>query len=106
MRADRGFFCMPEVDMKVQLHPGMTAILRARLPLRTSHQVIATGKRFGGEEACGQGIVDRAVPEDQVLPTAIAMAAELADKASPALRVLKRGMYGPVLDALAQRLQL
>ena len=32
MRADRGYFCMPEVDMKLPLHPGMTAILQARLP--------------------------------------------------------------------------
>ncbi|MBM4267174.1 MAG: enoyl-CoA hydratase/isomerase family protein, partial [Deltaproteobacteria bacterium] len=58
MRADRGFFCMPEVDMRVPLHPGMTALLQARLPVRTVHRVIATGKRFGGEEAVAAGIVD------------------------------------------------
>jgi enoyl-CoA hydratase/carnithine racemase len=46
MRSGRGFFCMPEIDMKVPLHPGMTAVLQARLPKRTVHEVIATGRRY------------------------------------------------------------
>jgi len=100
MRADRGYYCMPEVDMRAPLHPAMTAILQARLPVRTVHQVIATGKRFGGEEAASLHIVDRAVPESEVLPTSIAMASELAAKAHPAMGTLKRDMYQDVLDAI------
>ena len=82
----------------------MTAILQSRLPVRTVHQVIATGRRFGGEEAAGLQIVDRAVPEDQVLPTAVVMAAELAPKAHPAMGVLKRDMYQHVLAAIDEPL--
>jgi enoyl-CoA hydratase/carnithine racemase len=95
---------MPEIDMRVPLHPGMTALLQARLPVRTVHRVIATGKRYGGEEAVAAGIVDRAVAEDEVVPTAMAIAAELAGKADPALTTLKRGMYPQVLEALAKPL--
>lgn len=102
MRADRGFYCMPEIDMRAPLHPAMTAILQARLPVRTVHQVIATGKRFGGEEAAALQIVDRAVPEDEVVSTAVAMAAELAAKAHPAMHVLKRDMYQQVIRALEE----
>lgn len=102
MRADRGYYCMPEIDMRAPLHPAMTAVLQARLPVRTVHQVIATGKRFGGEEAAALQIVDRAVPEGEVLPTAVAMAAELAAKAHPAMHVLKRDMYQNVLRALEE----
>jgi len=104
MRADRGYFCMPEVDMKAPLHPGMTALLRARLPAQTAHEMIATGKRWGGVEACTRGIVAEALVEDQVLPRALELASELAAKADPAMAVLKRGMYRSVLDALAQPL--
>jgi enoyl-CoA hydratase/carnithine racemase len=100
MRSDRGFFCMPEVDMRVPLHPGMVALLQARLPVRTAHEVVATGRRYGGEDALTWGIVDAAVPEAEVLPTALRRAAELTAKAHPALRTLKRGMYQRVLDAL------
>jgi len=100
MRADRGYYCMPEVDMQVPLHPAMIAILQARLPVRTVHQVIATGKRFGGEEAASLQIVDRAVSEADVLPTAVAMAAELAAKAHRAMGTLKRDMYAGFLAAI------
>src|SRR5512147_1085777 len=31
MRADRGFFCLPEVDIKIPLAPGMTALIKSRL---------------------------------------------------------------------------
>jgi len=104
MRADRGYFCMPEIDMKVPLHPGMTAILQARLPLRTVQEVITTGKRFGGEEAAAKQIVDAAVSEDALLGEAVARAGEYAAKADPVMSTLKRGMFGPALEALGTTL--
>ncbi len=104
MRADRGFFCMPEVDMKVPLHPGMTAILQARLPGRLAHEVIVTGRRFGGQDAAGRGIVEEATGEAELLPRATALAAERAGTADPVLGALKRGLYASVLDALARSL--
>jgi enoyl-CoA hydratase/carnithine racemase len=104
MRADRGFFCMPEIDMKVPLHPGMTAILQARLPIRTVQEVITTGKRFGGEEAATRQIVDTTASEDTLLGEAVARAGEYASKAHPVMSTLKRGMFGPALQALGQSL--
>lgn len=105
MREDRGYFCMPEVDMKFPLHPGMTAVLQARLPHQTAHEVIATGTRYGGALALHRRIVDDLAPESDVLPRAIARAAEFAAKADPAMSVLKRGMYPRVLEALAKKLE-
>jgi enoyl-CoA hydratase/carnithine racemase len=102
MREDRGYFCMPEVDMGAPLHPAMTALLRARLPVRTVHQVIATGNRFGGVEAAALGIVDRAVAEEEVLPQALAAAAALAGKANPAMATLKRDLHAEVIAAIDQ----
>jgi enoyl-CoA hydratase/carnithine racemase len=104
MRADRGFFCMPEIDMKVPLHPGMTAILQARLPTRTVQEVITTGKRFGGEECAEKQIVDATASEDALLAEAVARAAEFAGKAHPVMSTLKQGMFGPALAALEQTL--
>ncbi|HZR83847.1 MAG TPA: enoyl-CoA hydratase-related protein [Candidatus Binatia bacterium] len=101
MRADRGFFCMPEIDMKVQLHPGMVAILQARLPLATAHEVIVTGTRYGGEAARAAGIVERALPEADLVPAAVEAAAAMAAKADPAMAKLKASLYPQVLAALA-----
>ena len=102
MRTGRGYFCMPEIDMGVQLHPGMVALLQARLPLQTVHEVIVTGKRYGAEDALAARIVERALAEEQLLPAAIAAAAEMASKANAAMGRLKRGLYGPALAALAE----
>jgi enoyl-CoA hydratase/carnithine racemase len=106
MRADRGFFCMPEIDMKAFLHPGMTALLKARLPRQTCHEVIVTGTRYGGELAAQRGIVDEALSDDALLPAAIERAGALAAKADPVMAQLKAGLYAHVMDALAEPLVL
>ncbi|HJO23984.1 MAG: enoyl-CoA hydratase/isomerase family protein [Myxococcota bacterium] len=104
MRADRGFFCMPEIDMQSPLHPGMTALLMARIPTPAVQELIVTGTRYGGTLAAGKGIVDGALAEDELLAAAVTHAGGLASKAHPAMGELKRGMYGPVLAALAEPL--
>ena len=103
MRAGRGFWCLPEVDMRAPLHGGMTALLRARLPAQTAHEAIATGHRYGGEQARAAGIVEHALPEAELLPKALALAAELAPKAHPVMHRLKSDLYAAVLSALRSR---
>jgi enoyl-CoA hydratase/carnithine racemase len=92
---------MPEIDMGAPLHPGMTAIIQARLPHQTAHELIVTGTRYTAEQARESKIVDEAAAEPDVLPRAIAIAASLAAKAHPAMRQLKAGMYPRTLEALA-----
>ena len=106
MRADRGYFCMPEIDMKAPLHPGMTALIQARLPHQSAHELIVTGTRYGAELALTRKIVDEALPQDEVLPRAIEIAAQWAPKADASMAVLKRGMYPRVLEALARKLEV
>ncbi|MFT5696308.1 MAG: enoyl-CoA hydratase/carnithine racemase, partial [Myxococcota bacterium] len=81
MRTERGYWCMPEIDLQMPLHPGMTSIIQARLPTQTAHEVIVTGTRYGGDLAKAKSIVDEALPEAEVLPRAIALAASYAAKA-------------------------
>ena len=100
MRADRGFFCLPEVDIKIPLAPGMTALIHSRLTPSVFRDAILTGKRMGGMEAKENGIVDEAVPADQVLPRAVARAGALANKDRQTYRALKRGMYAEALSLL------
>jgi enoyl-CoA hydratase/carnithine racemase len=104
MRTGRGYFCMPEIDMKAYLHPGMTALIQARLPHQSAHELIVTGMRYPAERALERKIVDRVASEEELLPTAIAMAAEFAAKADPVMHVLKRDMYPRALAALDQKL--
>ena len=100
MRADRGFFCLNEVDIGLPLHPGMIALVRNRLGQRTLRDVVLTGARIGGTEARERGIADEAVPAAEVLPVAIARATALAQKDRGTYTALKRGIYGDLLGAL------
>jgi enoyl-CoA hydratase/carnithine racemase len=100
MRADRGFFCLPEVDIKIPFTRGMSALIQARLSPQVAHEVMTTGRRYGGADALAAAIVDRAVPESDVLADAIATATPLAGKAGEALGTIKSRLYAPVLSAL------
>ena len=106
MRSERGYFCMPEIDMHAPLHPGMTAIIQARLPRQTAHEVIVTGTRYGAESARERRIVDEVLPESEVLPRAVAIAAGFAAKADPVMKTLKTDLYRSVLEALRAKFEL
>jgi len=100
MRADRGFFCLPEVDINIPIAPGMMALIKSRLSPNVLNYSILTGARIGGIDANELGIVDEAVPADQVLPGAIARATSLANKGRDIYRTLKRSMYGEAIALL------
>jgi Delta3-Delta2-enoyl-CoA isomerase len=99
MRADRGFVCLPEVDIGLPFTPGMTALLKARLPAATAHGAMTSGRRYGGEQALAAGLVDEAVAEERVLAAAVERAAALASKPRATLGAIKRNLYA---DALAE----
>ena len=102
MRSERGYFCMPEIDMHAPLHPGMLAILKARIPNLGVHEVLVTGTRYGGELAAERGIMDRALPEAELLPAAMEQAAALTSKAHPILSRMRADLYPQVLAALSR----
>jgi Delta3-Delta2-enoyl-CoA isomerase len=100
MRADRGFFCLPEVDIKIPLAPGMNAMIKSRLSPTVFRDAILTGRRIGGVEAKELAIVDESVPLAQVLPKAIEKASGLAAKDRKIYKSLKREMYAEAIGLL------
>lgn len=98
MRADRGFFCLPEVDIKIPFTIQMDALIRARLPKTVAHEAMCTGRRYGGDLAAERQIVDHAVAESEVLPRAIEIAQGLADKDGDTLVAIKRQIYADVIE--------
>jgi enoyl-CoA hydratase/carnithine racemase len=100
MRSDRGYFCLPEVDIQMVFTPGMSALIQARLPVGTAHAAMTTGHRYGGYEALEAAIVDQIADEGKVLDAAVAMARPLAGKAGPTLGGIKALMYAEALRML------
>ena len=100
MRADRGFFCLPEVDLGLSFTPGMNALIAARLSPRAAHEAMTTGRRYGGVDAARAGLVEEAVEEDEVLPRALARAGAVTGKDPGTLKTIKQRLYRDALAAL------
>ena len=95
-----GFFCLPEVNIGIPFTAGMGALIQARLGHRTAHEAMTTGRRFGGGDAVAAGIVSSALSEEDLLPTALSMARELAPTAGSTLATIRIQMYATVLERL------
>jgi Delta3-Delta2-enoyl-CoA isomerase len=93
MRDDRGYWCLPEVDLGLPLTPAMYAVLAAKLPQATLHEAILTGRRYDAAAALAAGIVHHVVAENLVLDTAVELATTLAGKNRAVVAEHKRLLY-------------
>lgn len=100
MRADRGYWCLPEADINIPFTPGMAALIQSRLAPQTAHEAMLTARRYGGTDAAAAGIVDQALPEDAVRSTAIEIAQAQVHKDGDTLGTIKARMYAPALATL------
>ncbi|MDY7090945.1 MAG: enoyl-CoA hydratase-related protein [Actinomycetota bacterium] len=101
MRADRGFWCLPEADINIPFTPGMSALIQSRLTPQAAHEAMILARRFGGAAAAERQIVDRALPEAELLSAAIELAATHIAKAGPTLETIKTRLHAPVIKALS-----
>jgi enoyl-CoA hydratase/carnithine racemase len=102
MRADRGFLCTPEVTFGGVFTPGNTALVQSRLTPQAAHRMVVLGLRLDAAEALAADIIDEAVPEDQVVARAVALARSLGGHSRAAVTALKRSLYPLPLATLGQ----
>jgi enoyl-CoA hydratase/carnithine racemase len=100
MRADRGFFCFPEADIRIPFTPGMAALIQAKLTPQAAVASMTTGRRFGGGDAASLGIVDAVAAEGAVTSAAVEVLRPLDGKDPGTLGAIKQTMFGPALRAL------
>lgn len=100
MRADRGFFCFPEVDIRIPFTPGMAALIQAKLTPQAAVASMTTGRRFGGTDAHAHGLVDDTTPEGSVTAAATELLRPLGSKDSGTLGAIKQVMFGTAAQAL------
>ena len=67
MRSDRGYFCLPEIDIRIPFTKGMSALIKARLSKVTAHEAMVTGRRYGADDAVRASIVHETAVESAVL---------------------------------------
>lgn len=81
--------------VRLGLHPGMatTYLLPRLVGLPRALELLLTGRIVTGREAAELGLVNHAVPADEVLPRARELAREIATAAPIAVRWTKRSVY-------------
>lgn len=95
MRADRGYWCLPEVDLGLPLTPVMYATVEAYIPRPALTDAVLTGRRFSGEEALQAGIVHEIHPADELLDRAVTIADAHVAKDRTVLHAHKILLHGP-----------
>jgi len=92
MREDRGWLCLPEVDIKLPFWPGMIALLEEAFPRANFRHAAYSGKRFTAPELMKMGFLHGLCSSDELLPCAIEHASFLATKNPTAYAEIKRRM--------------
>ncbi|HYB63562.1 MAG TPA: enoyl-CoA hydratase/isomerase family protein [Thermoplasmata archaeon] len=108
--SDDAQFGQPEINLGVMPGWGGTRRLPRRIGVRLARRWILTGRPATAKEAEAAGLIDALVPPGELLPTALALAAELATKPPLAVAAAKyallRAIDPEVDDGLAYELDL
>ncbi len=100
MRSDRGFLCLPEIDLGMTLIPSMNALVTEKLSGALVRDMLLAGKRLGGDEAAARGLIDASCGLDQLLAEAQSVAQPMMGKDRKTLAGLKADVNRPVLDVI------
>jgi len=100
MRRDRGYLCLPEIDLGMPFGAGFSALIGAKLSQPALHRMAVLGERLPAELAQQLGVVDHVAALDDVLPRAIGIAESLAAKAKPVMATIRSDYYGDAIAAL------
>ena len=100
MRDDRGYFCLPEIDLAMPLLPGMNALLKHKLAEPAYREALLTGKRYGGVEATTRGLVDFSAGNAELAALAQQAIIALADKDRATYGTLKTGLYAEIIEVI------
>ena len=97
MREDRGFFCLPEINLSMTLPASMNALLRSKLQGALLRDLLLGGVRIGGMEAAQRALVDRVCAETNLINESFVLMEPLVSKDRATFASLKRGINQDVL---------
>jgi len=100
MRNDRGWFCFSEVDAGVPIGAAVMAMAKDKLSASVCRDAVLTGKRYTGAEGLAVNIIDEVCSEEDLIPTALEMMSDLAEKKRGIFKTLKTTLYGKTAAGL------
>jgi enoyl-CoA hydratase/carnithine racemase len=92
MNSQRGFFCMPPVDLGLSF-PGIGTLPRLKLAPQIARKMLLEAHRWTGEEALKDGVVDATAKPSEMFDRALELAQKWKGKG-------KAGVYGVLRNDL------
>jgi len=89
LMSEQAFISEPHINVGLVVGDGIAVTWPSMLGLLRAKELIYTGRRVGAQEAVQLGLATRAVPHEQLLPEARALADELMRQPREALRETK-----------------
>ncbi|MBU2548757.1 MAG: enoyl-CoA hydratase/isomerase family protein [Proteobacteria bacterium] len=99
MRSDRGFFCVPEVDIQIPFMPGMEAILRKAIPRYKLIEMQLSGGRYTASECEAHHVVVKACHLDDLMDEVMTFARGY-NKDRKVVGIMKQVSYKAILDVM------
>ena len=92
---------------RLGIHPGMasTVTLPRTVGVAQALELFYTGRLVTGREAEAMGLVNRAVPREDLLPAVLEIAGAISRNAPLVIRMLKRAVYQGLQAAVATALE-
>ncbi len=100
MKADRGFFCFPEVDINIPFLPGMLAITQKAMPAYKQQELSLTGKRAGASELEAAHVIMKACRDEEELMAESLLFAKSFTKKRPIFGEMKKRMYEHIVEII------
>jgi enoyl-CoA hydratase/carnithine racemase len=91
--AESAYFSLPEVNVGQVAGGGGVVRLPRRIPFHQAAELVLTGRRMTAVRAAALGLVSEVLPEANVLPAAMRLAAEIAAAAPLAVGISKQLLY-------------
>jgi enoyl-CoA hydratase/carnithine racemase len=99
MRLDRGFFCLPEIDLGIPFLPGMLGLLKKAIPMYKLEEMAYSGNRFTAQECEKHHIVTKACHIDTLM-SEVSEFAKNFRKRRAVIGEIKLRMYKDIIHAL------
>ena len=99
MRSDRGWLCLPEVDIGMTLGPVFSAISKRAIPMYMFEEMQYTGIRLTAEECVEHHIVKKACHMDDLMNEMLAFAQTL-NKDRDLIRKMKMETHKDILAVI------
>ena len=100
MRADKGFFFFPEIDIGIPFLPGMIAFLKKAIPYDTFNEMALTGKRYTAKEMAARGVLVKACDSEEVLIAETMAFAKSFQKKRGVFGEMKRRLHAGIVEII------